>query len=848
MDRLCRSRGGGNAPSRSTCGSWSSSDARAWEPIAMKVLWSWLLELCDLDRQPTAEEGARALTRGGLEIEGLTDLGAAFRGVVVAEVVGKERHPQSEKLTLVDVITESGGAATRVVCGAGNVPAPGRKVLWAQVGATLPGPDGTTITLGAKPVKGVVSPGMLCAEDELGLGDDHDGIIVLDDDDRTPLGAPAQRALGLDDWLLEVNAPANRGDVLGHLGVARELVAMLRGKLVLPSVDLSELGAGGDAPALELAIADATGCPRYTARVIDGLRIAPSPRRIAQRLRNVGMRPISNLVDATNYVMFELGQPLHAFDADTLTSGVLGISGATDGERFVTLDGAERTLVPDDLMIRDGMRGIALAGVMGGLDTEVTERTTRVLLEAASFLALSVRRTARRLGLHSEASHRFERGVDPELAALASARAARLLCLFGGGRVLGELIDAYPGRRRPARIAVRLPRVRLLTGVALDVDTCRDALDRLGFEVGGGPDTLAVTPPSARGDVAREVDVIEEILRVVGYEQVPSTVPALRQVPGVRAGNPGDAARRALAAAGVSEAITYGFQSAARCLALGLPGTDRRTQPIALRNPMTTDQAVMRTSLVPNLLAAVARNASFGRSDVALFEVGSVFLRRGAGITERPMHELADEPVWATGVLAGRRPAQIGLGTPWDAFDAKALALVAIRAVAGEIALRVRATRSVPYLHPGVAGEIAHDGDTIGWFGEIHPEVRKRLGVEAAVFAFDLELSRLPLAGPPQMQPIPRFPGSARDVSLLLAEDIPAARVREVVEQAAEPLVQRVRLLEDYRDAKLGEGRKSMLWSIEYRSPERTLTDAEVDKAHETIVGRLVENLPAQRR
>src|SRR3954467_1208539 len=266
----------------------------------MKVLWSWLLELCDLDRQPTAEEGARALTRGGLAIEGMTNLGAGFTGVVVAEVGAKRPHPQAEKLTLVDVITARGGTATQVVCGASNVPAPGRKVLWAQVGATLPGPDGGTITLGAKPVKGVVSPGMLCAEDELGLGSDHGGIIVLDEDDRTPLGAPAQRALGVDDWLLEVNAPANRGDVLGHLGVARELVAVLRGKLVPPDVDLSELRGTAARPALDIAIADARLCPRYTARVIDGLRVAPSPQRIAQRLRNRGGRGGRDLGDGPN--------------------------------------------------------------------------------------------------------------------------------------------------------------------------------------------------------------------------------------------------------------------------------------------------------------------------------------------------------------------------------------------------------------------------------------------------------------------------------------------------------------------------------------------------------------------
>jgi phenylalanyl-tRNA synthetase beta chain len=827
----------------------------------MKVLWRWLLELCDLDQQPTAEECARALTRGGLEVEGLTDLGAAFSGVVVAEVVARQPHPQADKLTLVDVITERGGAATRVVCGANNVPAPGRRVLWGQLGATLPQPGGGTITLAAKPVKGVVSPGMLCAEDELGLGDDHAGIIVLDADDTTALGAPAQRALGIDDWMLEINAPANRGDVLGHLGVARELVAMLRGRLVLPSVDLTELsgGAGSGAPP-RIEIADPAACPRYTARILEGLRIAPSPLRIAQRLRAIGMRPISNLVDATNYVMFELGQPLHAFDADTIKSGTIGISPAGDGEKFKTLDDIERTLVPGDLVIRDGARAIALAGVMGGLDTEVTDRTARVLLESASFLALSVRRTARRLMLHSEASHRFERGVDPELAAFASARAARLMCIIGGGKVVGDIIDAYPlalasaGAKPSPRIAVRLPRVQLLTGVALDAATCRDALERLGFIVasGGGaaesPSVLDVTPPSPRADVTREVDVIEEILRVVGYEHVAPTLPVLRQAPGVQLRDRGDLARAALAAAGASEAITNGFQSTARCLALGVAASDRRTQPIALRNPMTADQAVMRTSLLPNLLAAVARNQSYGRPDLSLFEVGSVFLRRGEGMTERPMHELADEPVWAAGVLAGRRPAQIGDGAPWDAFDAKALAVVAIRAVSGPLPLTTRATRSVGYLHPGVAGELLHRDSVIGWFGEVHPDVRKRLGVDGAVFAFDLELSRLPLAEPAQMQPIPRFPGSTRDVSLLLAADVPAARVPEIVHAVAEPLVQRLRLLEDYRDAKLGDGMKSMLWSIEYRSAERTLTDAEVDRAHEAIVGRLVESLPAQRR
>ena len=817
----------------------------------MKVLWSWLIELCDLDQQPSVEQGAKALTRGGLEIEGMTDLGAGFSGVVVAQVVGKRPHPQADKLTLVDVITEKGGAATQVVCGAPNVPEPGRKVLWAQIGAKLPG----GLTLQPKPVKGIVSPGMLCAEDELGLSEDHGGIVVLPEDDQTALGSPAQVALGLNDWMLEVNAPANRGDVLGHLGIARELCAVLRGKLVWPDADLSQF-VGGAAGSLAIRIADPALAPRYTARYLEGVKVGPSPARIAQRLRGVGVRSISNLVDVTNYVLFELGTPLHAFDAAKLTSGQICVTAAKDGEQFTTLDKLHRTLIPGDIVVRDGDKAIALAGVMGGLETEVTATTTRVLLEAASFRPVAIRRTAKRLNLPSEASLRFGRGVDPELAVFASARAARLICQLAGGTVSEPLFDAYPGKQAPATISVRLPRVQMLTGVAsLDAPTCTDALARLEFAVTGQGDHLMVTPPSARGDVTREVDVIEEVLRITGYEQVTSTLPALRKVPPEAELHVADLARRALANAGGYEAITYGFQSVERNGALGLAASDKRSQPIALRNPMSAEQAVMRTSLLPNLIAAIARNQSYGRPDVCLFEVGSVFLRRGEGVGEQQPHELADEPVWASGVLAGKRRAQLGSGTAWDVFDAKAFALEAIRAVAGEVAVRITATSSIAYLHPGVAGELAIEqatgprpGNAIGWFGELHPAVRTRLGVTGPAFAFEVDLEALAPAKPAQMKPIPKFPGTERDVSLLLAENIAAGRVHDVIAAVGEPLVTSVRVLEDYRDAKLGTGMKSMLWSIAYRSPDRTLTDAEVEKAHEGIVARLVENLPAQRR
>lgn len=814
----------------------------------MRVLWSWLCELCDFDTEPTVEQAAQALTGRGLEVEELTDLSAGFRGVVVAEVVGKMPHPQADKLTLVDVITDRGGAATQVVCGAANVPAPGRKVLWAQVGAVLPGG-----TLTAKVVKGIVSPGMLCAEDELGVSADHAGIVVLDEDDATELGAPAQRALGLADWLLDVNAPANRSDLLGHFGIARELVAALGGRLREPNTDLSAWSRPQALP-FQLAISDPAHCPRYTARLLTGVTVRPSPRRVAQRLRAVGVRAISNLVDISNYVMFELGQPLHAFDANRLPGQTIAVVPARNDEKFTTLDNVERTLGPDDLVVRSGDQAIALAGVMGGLNSEVTDRTTTVLLESASFHALSVRRTARRLGLASEASLRFGRGIDPELAELASRRAARLMCELGGGTVAETALDCYPGKRTVHRIAVRLPRVRSVTGIELREMECTMALESLGFAVEiASTHELEVVPPSARGDVTREIDVIEEILRVTGYDRVPSTIPALRQAPAAQPADRADLVRRALVAAGSAEAITYGFQSVARHGALGIPASDRRAQPIAIHNPMSADQAVMRTSLVPNLVAAIARNQSFGRHNINLFEVGSVFLRRGEGVAEAIPHDLADEPIWAAGVFAGRRPAQLGTGAPYDAFDAKALALVAIRAVVGDRAIRVDQTE-VPYFHPGVCGQLSVDlgrGNApaiVGWFGELHPDVRARLGVATPAFAFEVDLSALPLADPAQMRMIPKFPGTERDVSLLVAESISAGRVADVIAAVAEPLVAGVRIVEEYRDSKLGTGMKSMLWSIGYRSPDRTLTDAEVDAAHSAIVARLVENLPAQQR
>jgi phenylalanyl-tRNA synthetase beta chain len=486
---------------------------------------------------------------------------------------------------------------------------------------------------------------------------------------------------------------------------------------------------------------------------------------------------------------------------------------------------------------------------MGGLHSEIADTTTRVLLEAASFDATQVRRTARRLALHSEASLRFGRGVDPDVSELASRRAAELLARLGGGRIARGAVDVYPRPRARTQIAVRWDRMRALTGVEIAADDAQRALGRLGFEVApraGGADVVA---PSARADVAREVDVIEEVLRMVGYDRVPTTLPRLSAAPKHTIDPRPDRARRALAAAGLAEAITFGFQAPARIAALRLPEDDARRHPVPLRNPMSVDQAVMRTSLLPNLLAAIARNKSFGVDDVALFEVGSVFLRKPGTPKDGEPTELADEPVRACAVLAGARPAWLGPPQPWDFFDAKGVAeALLVEMIGAEVAAEVELVRAtdIPYLHPGVAARLVGPGGHVwGEVGEVHPETREALGVEVPVLAFDIALDALPPRTIAQMRPIAKFPSASRDVSLLLPEATPAGRVRALIDS---PLVAAVRLIEDYRDAKLPAGQKSMLWSITYRAPDRTLTDSEVEAAHEALVARLASELGATRR
>jgi phenylalanyl-tRNA synthetase beta chain len=806
----------------------------------MKISLNWLADFVDVSLD--ARTLAQKLAMIGLPVESITRIGDGFSGVIVAEVKAKAPHPKAEKLTLVQVW--DGTATHDVVCGASNVPAPGGKVLWARPGSKLPGPDGKVIEIGSKELRGVKSAGMLCSESELGLAGTTDGIIVLTGEDAAAApGATAQSALGLDDTVLDVELTPNRGDCLSHLGLAREIAALTGAKLRRPDDSIDAfLGKNDVARTVSVVIDDATGCTRYTARLIEGVKIGPSPRWMRRRLEAVGVRPISNLVDITNYVMFELGQPLHAFDSARVAGPKIRVRRAKPGERMKTLDDQERVLEPTDLLICDDKGPVALAGVMGGQGSEVEDSTTSILLEAAAFAPTSVRRTARRLQLSSESSHRFERGVDQASCERASRRAARLFAELAGGTIARGVVDVEPAPKKPVVIDLRPARLEALLGFAIPTPKIVAYLGALGIESKSeqGGALLRCTPPSHRLDLELEVDLIEEAARLHGYEHIPATLPTTQARPRASGDATGEAARDALVAAGMLEAQTYGFTSPARLAALRFPEGHPVNRPIPLKNPLREEQSVMRTSLLANLLAALAHNLKHGATDVRLFEVGNVFLPSG--------QTLPDEPRYVAGVLCGERAGHLVPAGPYDFFD--------VRGVLERLFAHLRlpfemipARSEEGFLHPGVAAAVRVDDQHVGVVGEIHPEVRDRFGIERTCFGFELNLSRLPAARIAKYEPIDRFPSVGRDVSFFVDDFVPAERVRQVILDGKEPLLRDVRVLEDYREAgRVPQGKKGMLWSMTYRASDRTLTDAEVDAAHERLVATLLSTLKADRR
>jgi phenylalanyl-tRNA synthetase beta chain len=840
----------------------------------MKILYGWVKEFVDL--RLTAQQAADRLVNAGIEVASVTPLAPDCKGVVVGEIEAIEHElgaSHGHRLVLCRVST--GRERYAVVCGAPNTKV-GARAAFAPPGAVLPG--GRRIA--AAKIHGVESQGMLCSERELGIGEEHEAGILLLDGARP--GADLVATLGLDDHVLEVEITPNRPDCLSIVGIARELSALTGARFRPPTVTLKESGEPARALA-RVSIEAPDLCHRFTARVISGVTVGPSPAWLQARLRAVGLRPISNVVDATNYVLWELGQPLHAYDHATVADGTIVVRRARAAERFTTLDGQDRPLDPSMLVIADPRRAIGLAGVMGGANTEVTDKTTRVLLESAWFAPASIRRTSRALGLRTDAAYRFERGADIEMLAPASARTAALIAELAGGTIARGLVDAYPRKRKPQPIRLRMSRVKRVLGVAPPVALARKILSGLGLTVTARGADLAVTVPSFRRDLSMEDDLVEEIIRVWGYDRIPSTLPggtiALVTPPGTL--RQAQTVRRALVGAGLAEVVTHTFSDPARA-ALFRRGTD--PPPVELLNPLAQDASWLRSHPLEGVLAAVATNVRRQQPDVPIFELCKTYARTATttepekpgstgksdvsgrartsgrpGVSEparsfvRPPSIKAglEDPAtterrWLAIALTGARgePGRSGAGEGVDVYDAKGFAEHALEA----LGLRPGSGDggALGGFEPDCHGTLAGAGGVIlGEFGEVAAALREQLGIPAPVFAAVISLDAAGAVGaaPIRYQALPRYPVVERDLAFLLGGDRPptAAQIESSIREAAGPLLRRVVLFDVFR---FPDGRSSLAWRLLFQAEDRTLTDDEVNAIQERIVRRVTETFP----
>ena len=843
----------------------------------MKISLNWLRELCPTDLP--AGEIARRLTQAGLEIEGREERAlpvqqpatGAPAGVVAAKVLVRAPVAGSDHLSLCDV-DDGSGTIWRVVCGAQNYSA-GDVVPLARIGAVLPG----GMVIKRAKLRGVESEGMLCSARELGLGDDHSGLLHLPKDAK--LGAPIESLLGMPDTIFEVNVTPNRPDALSHLGVARELAALLGVKLKTPaplvgiepgvrSIAEATRTCAAGAPVHELAqvaIADPQRCTRYLARVIEGVRVAPSPLWLQERLRACGVRAISNVVDASNLALLELGHPLHAFDLEKVRGRKIVVRRAAEGEKLTTLDGKERTFTGDDLFICDGVGPVALAGIMGGQTSEVSDQTTRILLESAWFEPAGIRRTSKRQGLKSEASLRFEKGADEEGARLAVDRCAELIAELAGGRVVPGAIDVWPAPRKAARITVRPARASAVLGAEITAAEAEQRLASLGLrQVGGTAEAREWEVPPWRRDLTREIDCVEEIVRQRGLD----TIPIVQHAAGVgetqvrsQASLATAAVHAQLAARGFSEALNYSFVAEKDLHALvpssapaEVAGSAASRRPIRVANPLTSDQGAMRTSTLPGLLRSLQRNLAHGATEVRLYELGRVYLpwpdpRHQSGKLAWPVAEPSMLGLVASGAAQPRfwgeaKGQGAALAPEVRGFYEAKGSVEDLCAALGlpNVAFRPATEAEAPHLHPAAAAALVVAGELAGTFGQLHPLVANHFDVPAdtvvAELSADLLTARARTA--PQSKGLPRFPAVSRDLAFVVDAAVPSDVLLGQIRSADEKgLLEAVELFDLYRGAQVAAGKKSLAFGLKLRAPDRTLTDAEADALVAAIVARL---------
>ena len=796
---------------------------------------NWLKDYVEI--QIGLKELTDLLTMSGLEVEQVVTTGEGFEKIVVAEIGSIQRHPNADRLLLVEVKTDQEKCS--IVCGATNI-REGQRVPLALTGARLP--NGMEIK--RSKIRGVNSEGMLCSEIELGLGGDTTGIMILPRD--LPLGGNLGEALGLKDTLLEISITPNRPDCLCVIGVAREIAALTHQKVKYPTSSLSDRGEEIH-QRTSVTLLDPDLCPRYVARMIEGVKIGPSPYWIRNRLEKVGIRSISNVVDVTNFIMMEWGQPLHAFDFEYLEEGRIVVRRAKAGEEFVTLDGVKRTLDDEMLMICDGVKPVAIAGVMGGLNSEIKDETKTVFLESAYFDPVSNRRTSRQLNLETEAAYRFGRGVDYGRCLAIANRAAQLIQELAGGRIVEGVVDAYPKRIMPKPIRLSLRKVSQILGTEVSTEKVRTYLQDLELDVQREKENiLVVTPPSFRGDLEREIDLIEEVARLNGFEKIPITLPQ---------GPPSSEERsreyllerRAMEIFlhhGYHEVVTYSFTSPHSGDLINLSPDDPRRQQVKILNPLTEDFSVLRTTLIPGLMETASYNLSWKNSNLKLFELKKVFLPQKG-------EKLPKEVKYLAGLAMGTDQSPHWALSPRliDYYDIKGCVedLLEVLEIEG-----VKFTRAedIPYLHPGKASKLSIEKEVLGVFGEAHPQVLSHYEIDGKTYLFELDFDQLLkwAKESKRFQPLPKFPDIYRDLSLVVDDTLEAEKVVEVIWTLQHPFIDEVNLFDIYRGAPIPEGKKGISYRIRYQANDRTLTDEEVNQYHEKVIARLKEAFQAELR
>jgi phenylalanyl-tRNA synthetase beta chain len=792
----------------------------------MLVPIKWLKDYVDINID--VKRFADAMTMSGSNVDTIEEMGKEIENVVVGKIVKVERHPDADKLVITQI--DLGNETIQIVTGATNIKE-GDYIPVAQNGSSLPG--GIKIKKGK--LRGVESNGMLCSAQELGIPLDNlpeellDGIYILDKE--YTLGMDIKEVLGLNDAVVDFEITNNRPDCLSMIGIAREAAATLGEKLRYPEITVAENNENISSY-VNIEVKNGELCPRYTARVVKNVKIQSSPGWMQERLLKAGVRPINNIVDITNYVMLEMGQPMHAFDLDKLAGRKIIVRNAVEGETITTLDEVERTLNESMLVIADQDRAIAIAGIMGSSNSEIDENTNTLVFEGANFQALNIRLSSKKLGLRTEASGRFEKGIDTELAEKALERACNLVQMLGAGEVVGGKMDFYSNPKQSRHILFDTDRARRFIGADISTDQMKEYLEALEF---GVDSNFNVTVPTFRDDVMISEDIIEEITRIYGYENIPSKLMDTTFTQGGKSYKQKliDQAKSILTAQGLYEVFTYSFVSPGVFNKINLKVESPYRNAIKLINPLGEDQSIMRTTIIPNIMDVIARNYNRKIENGQFFELSKVYLTETL-----PLSDLADE----------REVLTMGLYGNVDFFDLKGV----VENLMEELNIKSYRILSSNHdsLHPGRTAELIINNKRIGWLGEAHPDMLDNYGVPVRVFIAELNFDEITNQSNPEIKykSLPKYPSVSRDIAVVVAEEITAGQIEEIIKNKGGKTVEEVKFFDIYRGSQIEKGYKSMAYSIIYRSEEKTLTEEEVSKVHNKILNSLANQVGASLR